>query len=33
MLHPNKDNGLVIIDKTTYKSKIYELLNDERKFK
>ena len=26
MLHPNKDNGLVIIDKTTYKSKLYELL-------
>ena len=33
ILRPDKDNGVVIMDKTRYKSKMYELLNDERKFK
>ena len=33
ILHPDKDNGVVMMDKITYKSKMYELLNDESKFK
>ena len=33
ILRPDKGNGVVIIDKITYKSKMYELLNDESKFK
>ena len=33
ILRPDKGNGVVIMDKITYKSKMYELLNDESKFK
>ena len=33
MLCPYKSNGVVIIDKITYKSKMYELLNAESRFK
>ena len=33
ILCPDKTNGVVIMDKITYKAKIYELLNDESKFK
>ena len=33
ILHPDKRSGVVIMDKITYKSKMYELLNDESKFK
>ena len=33
ILRPDKGNGVVIMDKITYKSKMYELLNDENKFK
>ena len=33
MLRPDKRSGVVIMDKLTHKSKMYELLNDESKFK
>ena len=33
ILCPDKCNGVVIMDKIMYKSKMYELLNDESKFK
>ena len=33
ILRPDKGNGVVIMDAITYKSKMYELLNDESKFK
>ena len=33
ILRPDKRNGVVIMDKITYKSKMDELLNDESKFK
>ena len=33
ILRPDKYSGVVIIDKITFKSKMYELLNDESKFK
>ena len=33
ILRLGKSNGVVIMDKITYKLKMYELLNDESKFK
>ena len=33
ILRPDKGNGVVIMDKITWKSKMYELLNDKSKFK
>ena len=33
ILRPGKGNGVVIMDKNKHKSKMYELLNDESKFK
>ena len=33
ILRLGKRNGVVIMDKVTYKLKMYELLNDESKFK
>ena len=33
ILRLGKRNGVVIMDKITYKLKMYELLNDESKFK
>ena len=33
ILRPNKGNGVVIMDKITYNSKMYKLLNDESKFR
>ena len=33
ILRPDKGNGVVIMDKITYKLKMQELLNDESKFK
>ena len=33
ILRPDKGNGVVIMDAITYKSKMYELLNNESKFK
>ena len=33
ILRPDKGNGVVIMDRITYKSKMYESLNDESKFK
>ena len=33
ILRPDKGNGVVIMDAITYKSKMYELLNDESKYK
>ena len=33
ILRPDKGNGVVIMDKITYESKMYELLNDESNFK
>ena len=33
ILRSDKGNGVVIMDKITYKSKVFELLNDESKFK
>ena len=33
ILRPGKGNGVVIMDKIRHKSKMYELLNDESKFK
>ena len=33
IIRPDKDNGVVIMDTILHRSKMYELLNDERKFK
>ena len=33
ILQPDKGNGVAIMNKITFKSKMYELLNDESKFK